>query len=83
MANPVTAEEIQRMNELYLAYGTYSAVAREIGRSASTVKKYIDPNFDPAPVKQELISINWARFEDLAPISLTSELCELKKGELD
>ena len=41
----VTESEIKQINELYLQYGTYAAVAREVGRAPSTVKKYIDPNY--------------------------------------
>ena len=56
----VTEDEIIKMNELYLQYGTYSAVAREVGRAPSTVKRYIDPNFqkqEEAP--KELEPIDW------------------------
>ena len=47
MAKAVTAQEIELMNTLYLELKTYSAVAKEVGRAASTVKKYIVPNFRP------------------------------------
>ena len=47
MAKSVTQPEIELMNTLYLELKTYSAVAREVGRAASTVKKYIVPNFKP------------------------------------
>lgn len=47
MAKSVTQQEIELMNTLYLELKTYSAVAREVGRAASTVKKYIVPNFRP------------------------------------
>lgn len=47
MAKAITAQEIELMNTLYLELKTYSAVAREVGRAASTVKKYIVPNFKP------------------------------------
>ena len=42
----ITQEEILQMNILYKELGTYAAVSREIGRAPSTVKKYIDPNFE-------------------------------------
>lgn len=45
MASKVTQKDIERMNDLYLEYGTYTAVAREVGFSASTVKRYIIPNY--------------------------------------
>jgi len=41
----VTEEEIKRINELYIQLGTYAAVAREVGRAPSTVKRYVDLNF--------------------------------------
>ena len=37
----VTPEEIVEMHHLYDKLGTYAAVGRELGRSASTVAKYI------------------------------------------
>ena len=37
----VTPEEIVQMHRLYQKLGNYSAVGREIGRSGSTVSKYI------------------------------------------
>lgn len=47
MARKVTKEDQIEMNELYLKYKTYAEVARQTGFSASTVKKYIIPNFIP------------------------------------
>lgn len=40
-ATRVTPEEIVEMQRLYKELGTYAAVAREIGRSASAVSKYV------------------------------------------
>ena len=37
----VTPEEIVEMHHLYTKLGTYAAVGREIGRSGSTVAKYV------------------------------------------
>ena len=37
----VTPTEIIEMQRLYKELGTYAAVAREIGRSASAVSKYV------------------------------------------
>lgn len=48
MANKVTTEDIIRMNELYLKFHTYAAVARETGFSASTVSKYVNKNYKAA-----------------------------------
>lgn len=41
----VTKDDIIKMNELYQKLGSYAAVAREIGFSASTVSKYVDKNY--------------------------------------
>ena len=43
----VTKDDVIKINELYLKYKTYAAVARETGFAPSTVKKYVDPNFSP------------------------------------
>ena len=40
-AKRVTPEEIVEMLRLYPKLGTYAAVGREVGRSASTVSKYV------------------------------------------
>lgn len=37
----ITPEEIIEMQRLYRQLGTYAAVAREVGRSASSVSKYV------------------------------------------
>lgn len=41
MARKVSDADIERMVELYSQIGTYAGVAREVGFSASTVRKYI------------------------------------------
>lgn len=53
MANKVTNEDILRINELYFQYKNYSEVARQTGFSASTVKKYVDKNWNP-PVAESI-----------------------------
>ena len=37
----VTPQEIVEMHRLYAKYGNFAAVGREIGRSGSTVARYI------------------------------------------
>ena len=37
----ITPEEIIEMQRLYRELDTYAAVAREVGRSASSVSKYV------------------------------------------
>lgn len=81
MAQRITQEQIEQINRLYQTYGTYAAVAREVGCSATTVKKYIDPNFECAPSRQKIEQIDWSEFYALAPIALENETCHLQKGE--
>ena len=50
MANRLTEEDKIRINELYIKYGTYAEVARQTGFSASTVKKYVIPGYEPADI---------------------------------
>ena len=40
-AKHISPEEIVEMQRLYRVYGTYAAVAKEIGRSPSSVSKYV------------------------------------------
>ena len=43
----VTQKDIVHFNELYYCYKNKAKVARETGFSASTVSRYIDPNWKP------------------------------------
>lgn len=51
MARRVTPQEIVEMNRLYAELGNYAAVGRKIGRSGSTVARYIQLNGTPKIVK--------------------------------
>ena len=51
MAKRVTPEEIVQMHQLYARYGNFAAVGRELGRSGSTVAKYIRMKGTPEIVK--------------------------------
>lgn len=64
MANRVTQENIIEMNEIYLKVGTYAETARRTGFSASTVKKYIIPNY----ISKEAIVITNSFSLDQVPI---------------
>ena len=46
--NKITKEDIIKINELFLKTGVKAQVAREMGISASTVSKYIIPDYKPA-----------------------------------
>ena len=41
MAKRVTPEEFLEMHRLYAKYGIYAEVGRQMGRSGSTVSKYV------------------------------------------
>ena len=51
MATRVTPEEVVEMHRLYAKYGNFAAVGREVGRSGSTVAKYIRMKDTPEIVK--------------------------------
>jgi predicted transcriptional regulator len=45
MAKAIDTEMIVQINELYKKIGTYAGVAREIGISATTVRKYVRDDY--------------------------------------
>ena len=47
----ITPEEIIKMQRLYRQLGTYAAVANEIGRSPSSVSKYVQMKGVPANIR--------------------------------
>ena len=50
-ARRVTPQEIVEMNRLYAELGSYAAVGRKIGRSRSTVARYVKLEGTPKIVK--------------------------------
>lgn len=68
----VTQDEIIKMNELYLEYHTYAAVAKEVGRAPSTVKRYIDPNYISREVCQKLKEIDWEALDEVPIINIST-----------
>ena len=65
MANKVTNEDILRINELYYKYKVYAEVARQTGFSASTVKKYVIPGWQPVQA-ENIIHFDLAYLPDFA-----------------
>lgn len=63
MASKVTNEDILRINELYYKHKTYAEVARQTGFAASTVKKYVDKNWEPV-VSEEVITFSMKDIPD-------------------
>lgn len=57
MASKVTSEDILRINEIYYKTKVYAETARQTGFSASTVKKYVIPGWQPVVIE------NIVRFE--------------------
>ncbi|MBQ8621888.1 MAG: hypothetical protein IJ422_06205 [Oscillospiraceae bacterium] len=47
----ITPEEIIEMQRLYRVKGTYAAVAKEIGRGASSVSKYVQMKDVPRNIR--------------------------------
>ena len=50
-ARRVSPTEIIEMQRLYRIYGTYAAVAKEMGRSPSSVSKYVQMRDVPRNIK--------------------------------
>lgn len=53
----VTPEEIVEMHRLYAKLGNYAAVGREMGRSGSTVARYINMKGTPQIVKHTFAEV--------------------------
>ena len=78
----VTPEMIIQMNELYLDIKTYAGVARVIGVSPSTVKRYINPNFQKVESKRRDIEEKEINF-DLFTRNCWNILLELMPREIN
>ena len=86
MAAKITNDQKIQMNILYQKLKTYSAVAREMGCSPTTVKRYIIPNFiNPEENKSEIIQV-----KELPPLDIEifknksfGDLCILSDEEKD
>lgn len=58
MAKRVTPEEIVEMQRLYIKYGNYAEVGRQIGRSGSTVSKYIKMVGVPQSIRLAVLNLS-------------------------
>ena len=81
----INNEVIKEINESYLELKTYAAVARKVGVSPSTVKKYVIPNYKPL---EELPQRTFIRedYPEFSPkmfegIENWGELCVLSDDE--
>lgn len=63
MAKRVTNEDILVFNEIYYKTKNYAQVARETGFSASTVRKYIDKNWQPVAI-ENIVHFNLEQLPD-------------------
>lgn len=50
----ITEEQIKEINRLFYEIGIKAEVARRVGVSASSVAKYIDPNYVPSEERPEI-----------------------------
>ena len=57
-AKHISPEEIVEMQRLYRIYGTYAAVAREIGRSPSAVSKYVQMKGVPNNIRMAVENLS-------------------------
>ena len=87
MASKVTNEDILRINELYYKHKTYAEVARQTGFAASTVKKYVIPNWEPVKIDNivRFDLVNLPNFFEVAPlfrgVENYGDLCILDENE--
>lgn len=47
MPRRITIDDIKKINDLYYQCHNYAEVARQTGWSASTVRSYVDKNYNP------------------------------------
>ena len=86
MPRRITVDDIKKINELYYKYKSYAEVARQTGWSASTVRVYVDKNYNPLTEDQihrfdpdtEMKEFDESIFEGLDNFG---ELCVLSEEE--
>lgn len=86
MAKKITPEQIEQMELLYAELGTYSAVAREMSISASTVSRYLKQKSEektystydgPAPCANPVAPIDctWTDKDEASYQEFVKEFC--------
>lgn len=84
MATKVTPEIIEQINDLYLELGVKVQVARKLGLSASTVSKYIIPNYSATksmPKSTMTQSISFPIEDFMGEFGSMGDLCALSNEE--
>lgn len=87
MAKKVSYNDILEINRVYYDCKTYTETARITGWSASTVKRYVDPNYSPV---NETVVRRFSK-HDMPPLDTSifegidnfGELCVLGDTERD
>ena len=89
MASKVTNEDILRINEIYYKTKVYAETARQTGFSASTVKKYVIPGWQPVVI-ENIIKFDIAQLPDFQEavkvfrrVDNYGDLCVLTEREKD
>lgn len=88
MASKITTEDILNINKEYYDCHNYSEVARRLGWSASTVRKYVDKSWTPADETTRKI-FNPSDLNDSFDTSIFKgvenfgELCVLSEEEIE
>ena len=88
MARRITIDDIRKINELYYNCHNYAEVARQTGWSASTVRAYVDKNYNPVTEDQihrfdphiEMKEFDETIFEG---VDNYGDLCVLSQEELE
>ena len=86
MAKKITPEQVEQMELLYTEFGTYSAVAREMGISAGTVSRYLKQKAEertyssydgPAPCALPVapIVLAWTEKDEISYQDFVKEFC--------
>ena len=87
MARRITVDDIRKINDIYYQCHSYAETARQTGWSASTVRNYVDKNYNPVIEDQihrfdpntELPDFDETKFEG---IDNFGDLCVLSDEEV-